>query len=315
VDGRLRDVFRAGSSCSPRRSYRRRAALLRSGRVTPGEALRAAAEYLERKGRLAPARRGELPACTRSGCAGRAVHAARPAADRGRARGGACVLDRRGLPRSPRHVLGGGGPGGYAAHGRARAQPRPETRWSSSARSRHQAAAPRVDVGTGRGRRARDRGRAARCPRGRDGRLAGCAALARENADVCVSIELRQASLLGGIAGPIDPWSDPPYVLASEVEACSRCPRSGAAGRDDQRTADWAPRPRGRRGASRPAARSCWRCTRAAFQVAAARVGRLCGGHERPRPDGSRQGGGGAMAADGVAAPRRGAGAAAGRRW
>ena len=240
VDGRLQDVLAGGLDAVHRGAHRRRAAPLARGRVTLGEVLRAAAEYLERKGVDSPrARRRAAALAGARAVAGRAVHAARPAADRGRARGGARarraarparaarVRARRvGLPAAD---ADDGRAGARAAardgdRGRARARARRGRRGAARRRRRH---------GLGRDR-ARDRRRAARRARGRDGRLARRArARARERRAAAGSrSSCVEASLLDGVDGAVRPRGLEPAVRRSRRSwtSCSRRCATGSRG-------------------------------------------------------------------------------------
>ena len=124
VDGRLQDVLAGGlepftealTADEQRRSL--------EGGLNLGEVLRAAAEYLERKGVDSPRLDAELLLVARARpLAGRAVHPARPAADRGRALGGARAGRAARAPRAARlRARRVGVPAADAADGRARAR-------------------------------------------------------------------------------------------------------------------------------------------------------------------------------------------------
>jgi release factor glutamine methyltransferase len=194
--------------------------------VTLGEVLRAAAEYLERKGVGTPRLDAELLLAHALGLSRVELYTQHDRPLREDERAAARVLvERRGRREPLAYVLGEWGFRRLTLRTDARALvPRPETEVVVERALALVAGleVPRVcDVGTGGGAIALaivDERPAARVvatevsPDALD--------LARENADrLALRVELVQTSLLDGIAGPLDlVVSNPPYVTAAELE-------------------------------------------------------------------------------------------------
>jgi len=194
--------------------------------VTVGEVLRAAAEYLGRRGVDSPRVDAELLLSHALGLTRVELYKQhdRPVTDAERAAARALV-ERRGGREPLAYVLGEWGFRRLTLRTDARALvPRPETEMvvERALALVAEVESPRVvDVGTGSGAIA-----LAIADERPDARVVAtdvspdALSLARENAERCrLEVELRQASLLDGIDGPIDlVVSNPPYVLASELD-------------------------------------------------------------------------------------------------
>ena len=190
--------------------------------MTLGEVLRAAAEYLERKGVDSPRVDAELLLSQALGLSRIELYTQhdRPLteAERAAARG---LVERRGRREPLAYVLGEWGFRRLTLTTDARALvPRPETEIvvERALALVAEVEAPRVvDVGTGSGAIA-----LAIADERPDARVIAtdvspdALALARENAQRCgLAVDLREASLLDGVEGPLDlVVSNPPYVLA-----------------------------------------------------------------------------------------------------
>jgi release factor glutamine methyltransferase len=193
--------------------------------LTLGEVLAAAAEYLERKGVDSPRLDAELLLSHALGLSRIELYTQhdRPLTEAERASARALV-ERRGRREPLAYVLGEWGFRRLTLRTDARALvPRPETEIvvERALALIAEVEAPRVvDVGTGSGAIA-----LAIADERPDARVVAtdvsveALALARENAERCgLAVELREASLLDGVAGPLDlVVSNPPYVLASEL--------------------------------------------------------------------------------------------------
>jgi release factor glutamine methyltransferase len=193
--------------------------------VTLGDVLRAAAEYLERKGVPSPRLDAELLLGHALGLSRLELYTEhdRPLTEAERAEARALV-ERRGRREPLAYVLGEWGFRRLTLKTDARALvPRPETEIvvERALALVAEVGAPRVvDVGTGSGAIA-----LAIADERPDARVVatdvspGALALAGENARrLGLSVELVEAALLEGIEGPFDVVvSNPPYVLASEL--------------------------------------------------------------------------------------------------
>jgi release factor glutamine methyltransferase len=194
--------------------------------LTLGDVLRAAAEYLERKGVDSPRLDAELLLSKALGLSRLELYTQhdRPLTEAERAAARELV-ERRGRREPLAYILGEWGFRRLTLKTDARALvPRPETEIvvERALALVADVEAPRVvDVGTGSGAIA-----LAIADERPDAHVVAtdvspdALALARENAERCgLAVELRRASLLDGIEGPLDlVVSNPPYVLASELD-------------------------------------------------------------------------------------------------
>jgi release factor glutamine methyltransferase len=195
--------------------------------VNLGEVLRAAAEYLERKGVDSPRLDAELLLAHALGLSRVELYTQhdRPLNEDERS-AARTLVERRGHREPLAYVLGEWGFRRLTLRTDSRALvPRPETEIvvERALALVADVEAPRVvDVGTGSGAIA-----LAIADERPDAQVFAtdvspdALALARENAERCgLSVSLLEASLLDGIEGPLDlVVSNPPYVLASEIEA------------------------------------------------------------------------------------------------
>jgi release factor glutamine methyltransferase len=194
--------------------------------VTLGEVLRAAAEYLERKGVDSPRVDAELLLSQALDLSRIELYTQhdRPLTEAERAAARELV-ERRGRREPLAYVLGEWGFRRLVLTTDARALvPRPETEIvvERALALVAEVEAPRVvDVGTGSGAIA-----LAIADERPDARVVAtdvspdALSLARENAERCgLAVDLRETSLLDGVVGPLDlVVSNPPYVLASELD-------------------------------------------------------------------------------------------------
>jgi release factor glutamine methyltransferase len=194
--------------------------------VTVAEALRAAAEFLERKGVDSPRLDAELLLGRALGLSRLELYTRhdRPLADDEQATARR-LLERRGRREPLAYVLGEWGFRHLTLLTDARALvPRPETETLVERALALLAGVddPRVvDVGTGSGAIAL--AIAQECPVARVSATdisPGAVALARENAQrLALAVEFVETSLLEGLGGPFDlVVSNPPYVAAAEIE-------------------------------------------------------------------------------------------------
>ena len=308
---------RAGPAGRPRRLHRRadrRPAAARARGVTLGEVLARATDYLGGPRHRDRARRRGAAARPRARSdADRALHAARPAADRGRARRGARA---RPAPRPARaarlRARRLGLPPPDAQDGRARAR-------AAAGDGDRRRALPRAARGCRRAaRRRRRHGQRRDRARARSTSVptrasiatdisADALELARENAAANgLDVELVAGDLLAGVDGPFDlVVSNPPYVDAAELDgARARGARLGAARPRSStrgRPSAWPPtRARARRLARARGARGPARTLLPKSSRARRATARLASGSTRREG----AGGGGAVGGDGASSGR-----------
>ncbi len=278
--------------------------------MTVAEALRAAAEFLERKGVDSPRLDAELLLGRALGLSRLELYTQhdRPLSDdeQASARG---LLERRGRREPLAYVLGEWGFRRLTLSTDARALvPRPETETvvERALALLEGVDEPRVvDVGTGSGAIAL--AIAQECPGARVTATdvsPGAVALARENAErLALAVELVETSLLEGLDGPFElVVSNPPYVAAAEIELLQPEVR------------DWEPRGalvdegqteelmRTARDVLAPGGAIVFEAHegRASSRRGAAELAGLCGHYDHYGPRGPRASGGGALAGDPV---------------